>query len=58
MGATFAQQFEVERSILVAEEHRLAAVAPLRDMVRGARDDDAGETGHAAKLARPHRIGN
>jgi hypothetical protein len=35
-----------ERTVLVTEKDRLAAVATLGDMVRKAGNDDGGEAGH------------
>ena len=37
--------------ILVAEEHGLAPIAALRDVVGYVRDDDAGESGHGSGIA-------
>ena len=50
-AAVLRQQIAVERVILVAEKGARAAVAALGDMMRNAGDDDAGETGHAKKMA-------
>jgi hypothetical protein len=41
------EKIEVERVIAVLEERALAPVAALRHVVGNARDDDAGQTGHA-----------
>ena len=47
LAAVLRQEIAVERVVLVGEEGARAAVATLRDMVRDAGDDDAGEAGHA-----------
>jgi len=46
--------------VLIArlEEDRLAPIAALGDVMRQTWDDDAGEAGHAAKLARKEQRGN
>ena len=46
LDRVFAQQIEMEDAAGVGEEDRLAAVATLGDVVRGAGDYDAGEAGH------------
>ncbi|MDX6751047.1 hypothetical protein SH611_14595 [Geminicoccaceae bacterium 1502E] len=47
-----AQEPLVEGVVVRAEEHLLAAVAALGNVVQQAGGDDAGETGHAARVAR------
>ena len=42
----FLKQTEVRDSVVVHEEHVLAVVAPLRDVVRQARNDDPGNSRH------------
>ena len=54
----FGQQIAVHVLIAVLEEDRLAPIAPLRHMVRDARNNDPGQTGHDAIIHRPERIGN
>lgn len=44
--ACFGDQAQVERIIALREEYLLPPVATLRDMVREARNDNAGESGH------------
>jgi len=38
---------EIKDPIIVAEEHREPAIAPLRDVARYVRDDDAGQPSQA-----------
>ena len=46
------QQIEVERIVSILEERLLAAIAALRYVVRDAREDCAGKTGHLVGLAK------
>ena len=47
----FGEQVEIERIVPIFEEHPLAPVAPLGDVVRNAWKDDAREPGHSGRLA-------
>lgn len=49
--AAIGDEGEIGAAIVVGEEHREAAIAALRHMMRDAGDDDAGETGHARGVA-------
>ena len=44
--ARFCYQGDISMAIIIAEEYRQPAIAPLRHMVRDIRDNYAGETGH------------
>ncbi len=43
-----SEPIAIERIVAVLEKDALAPVAPLGHMMRQARDDDAGDAGHAA----------
>src|SRR4029450_7923989 len=45
------QPFEIGTAVLVGKEHVLAAIPPLRDMMRDVGEDSAGESGHVETLA-------
>jgi len=45
VAGEFPQQIEVEQAIFLTEKDLLAVVAPLRDVMRDIRDDDAVGTG-------------
>jgi len=51
-AAIFGEQVAIKRIVGIAKEGARAAVATLGDVVRMIGDDDAGETGHAARCLR------
>ena len=51
-SAALGEQIAIESVIARLGEQRLATVAPLRDVMRQAGDDNAGETRHSAIIAR------
>lgn len=51
-AAAPGKQVEVQGAIVVAEERRLAPVVSLRDMMRQAGNEEAGDAGHEAKVRR------
>ena len=55
-GREGAQQGQVRVPVVVAEEDRATAVAPLGDVMRYAWDDDTRNTRHAYRLDAPARI--
>src|SRR5271170_6540136 len=44
--SSFTQQVAIEPIIVIAEEHALAPIAALRDVMRQVRNDVAGDAGH------------
>jgi hypothetical protein len=46
----FGQQFEIDVIVVLDEEDILAIIAPLRDVMRAIRYDNACKSGHAIKL--------
>jgi DNA-binding transcriptional LysR family regulator len=50
------QPFKINAAVLVGEEDGLPAIAALRDMMREAGKDGAGESGHRAEEDRPLRV--
>ena len=57
LSARRRYQIEIGGAIIGPEEHRHAAVAPLRDMMRNIRNDDAGKTSHARMLGGVDKFG-
>jgi hypothetical protein len=49
-AAVLGEQVSIKRVVGIAKEGARAAIAALGDMVRMTRDDDTGETGHAASF--------
>ena len=49
--AMLTQQLDIKSVVVVTEEHRLAPIATLGDVVRHVRDDRARELGHGAIMA-------
>ncbi len=45
-GTGFGQQIAIERVVVVAEEHPLAPVAALGDVMGQTGDDETGDAGH------------
>jgi hypothetical protein len=50
-GAPLGHQFEVKSVIIVAEESRESAIAPLRDMVRHTGNHDTSRSSHEGKIS-------
>ena len=44
------QQFEIDAPVVIDEEHVLPVIAPLRNMMRRAWDDDTCNSGHADRI--------
>jgi hypothetical protein len=51
LRAIFAQPFQKDGAVLVGEEHRLAAVATLGDVMREFGEDCPGGAGHGRSVA-------
>lgn len=49
--AVLAQQGEVSEAVRIAGEDYLSGIAPLRNMMGNAGDDDAREASHACNIA-------
>ena len=49
--AGLGEPVAIERIVVGRRENALAAMAALRDVVRGAGNDDAGDAGHADWIA-------
>ena len=56
LAALARQQTAIERIVVVAEEHALAPVAALGDMMRQAGDDETGDAGHAELGTEPNEL--
>jgi hypothetical protein len=58
-AAPFGQQFDVGRVVPLVEEHLLAAVSALRDVVGHPRNDYSCQSCHALNIpALPNRVNN
>ena len=49
LAAALCQEVAIQRIILLLEKHRRAAIAPLRDMMREAGDDQASKARYATE---------
>ena len=52
LAALLGEEIAIELIIRVREEHGLAPVSPLRDVVGQAGDDEAGDAGHGSARLR------
>lgn len=50
----FMQQVQVAQSVAIIQKARQAVVRALHDVLRDAREVDAGKSGHLARLAARH----
>jgi hypothetical protein len=55
-AALAREQLAIERVVVLAEEHAIAPVAALRDMVGRTGDNEPGDAGHCDPQAQSHGI--
>lgn len=49
--AILGENVPINRIVILDQENTLATIPPLRDVVRVIRNDDPGQTSHAASIA-------